>query len=87
MIAEVFGIDGAVALMVSAVILFGSSQLPKVVKNLGEAGREIRNIRKGTHGEVMPIGEESTVERSAALKVSGPHSDLDVDRTTTFRNL
>jgi Sec-independent protein translocase protein TatA len=71
-IAEIFGIDGVIAMVVCAVILLSSSQLPKLVKNIGLAGREIRSIQAEARGEVLSVGE-------AALSPN----DIDVQRTTS----
>jgi len=40
MLAEIFGLDGIVVLVVVAVVLFGGSQIPKLAHSLGSARRE-----------------------------------------------
>ncbi|MGH9920686.1 MAG: twin-arginine translocase TatA/TatE family subunit [Nitrososphaerales archaeon] len=40
MLAEIFGMDGIVAIVVIAVVLFGGSQIPKLARSLGSARRE-----------------------------------------------
>ena len=37
-----FGSDSLIVLVVAVVVLFGGSQLPKLAKNVGSAGREFR---------------------------------------------
>jgi Sec-independent protein translocase protein TatA len=41
-LAEIFGMDGAIAIVVLAVVLFGGSQIPKLARSLGSA-------QKGLH--------------------------------------
>ncbi|MGA3221847.1 MAG: twin-arginine translocase TatA/TatE family subunit [Acidimicrobiales bacterium] len=45
MIANMFGSDGLIVLVVAVVVLFGGSQLPKLAKNVGSAGREFRRAQ------------------------------------------
>ncbi len=47
MLAEIFGVDGVVVVLVLAVVLFGSSQIPKLARSLGSARRE---FVRGAHG-------------------------------------
>ncbi len=45
MIANMLGSDGLIVLVVAVVVLFGGSQLPKLAKNVGSAGREFRHAQ------------------------------------------
>ena len=40
MLAEIFGLDGVVVLVVVAAVLFGGSQIPKLARSLGTARSE-----------------------------------------------
>ncbi len=40
MVAEIFGMDGIIVVVVLAVVLFGSTQIPKLARSLGSAKRE-----------------------------------------------
>jgi sec-independent protein translocase protein TatA len=42
MIAEIFGLDGVVVLLVVAVVLFGGSRIPKLARSLGSAQKEFK---------------------------------------------
>lgn len=44
MLAEIFGTDLGIVLLV-VLVLFGGSQLPKMAKNLGLASRELRKAQ------------------------------------------
>jgi sec-independent protein translocase protein TatA len=46
MIANIFGGDGLIVVLVAVVVLFGGSQLPKLAKNVGSAGREFRKAQQ-----------------------------------------
>lgn len=40
--AEIFGMDGVVVLVIVALVLFGSTQIPKLARSLGSAQREFK---------------------------------------------
>jgi sec-independent protein translocase protein TatA len=40
MLAEIFGMDGVIVLVVVVAVLFGGSQIPKLARSLGSARRE-----------------------------------------------
>lgn len=46
MLAEIFGVDGIIVLIVALVVLFGSSQIPRLARSLGSAHRE---FKEGMH--------------------------------------
>lgn len=40
MLADIFGVDGLIVLIVLAVVLFGGAAIPKLARNLGSAKHE-----------------------------------------------
>jgi TatA/E family protein of Tat protein translocase len=40
MLAEIFGVDMIIVIVVAAVLLFGAAQIPKLARSLGSARRE-----------------------------------------------
>ena len=42
MLAEIFGVDGIIVLVVILAVLFGSSQIPKLARSLGSAQNEFK---------------------------------------------
>jgi sec-independent protein translocase protein TatA len=42
MLAEIFGLDGVIVIVVIAVVLFGGSQIPKLARSLGSAQSEFK---------------------------------------------
>lgn len=52
MVAEIFGMDGIIVLVVIAAVLFGSSQIPKLARSLGSAQTEFKKgLAEGQKGE------------------------------------
>ena len=45
MIANIFGGDGLIVLIIALVVLVGGSQLPKIARNVGLAGKEFRTAQ------------------------------------------
>ncbi len=41
--AEIFGVDGLIILVVVALVLFGSTQIPKLARSLGSARTEFKH--------------------------------------------
>ncbi|HLM96878.1 MAG TPA: twin-arginine translocase TatA/TatE family subunit [Acidimicrobiales bacterium] len=42
MLAEIFGLDGVVVLVVVVAVLFGGTQIPKLARSLGSARSEFK---------------------------------------------
>ena len=40
--AEIFGVDGIIVLIVVVLVLFGSTQIPKLARSLGSAQKEFK---------------------------------------------
>ena len=59
MLADIFGMDGVVVLVVVIAVLFGASAIPKLARNLGSARSEF----------------EKGMKESAATKEPGKESD------------
>jgi Sec-independent protein translocase protein TatA len=48
MLAEIFGVDGVIVLVVVLVLLFGGAAIPKLARNLGSAKNEFeRGLQDG----------------------------------------
>ena len=41
-LAEIFGVDGVIVLIVIVVVLFGGSQIPKLARSLGSAQSQFK---------------------------------------------
>jgi sec-independent protein translocase protein TatA len=42
MVADIFGVDGVIVLIVVLAVLFGGSQIPKLARSLGSAQTEFK---------------------------------------------
>ncbi len=42
MLAEIFGVDAVIVIVVVAVVLFGGTQIPKLARSLGTARSEFK---------------------------------------------
>jgi sec-independent protein translocase protein TatA len=51
MVAEIFGMDGIVVVVVVALVLFGSTQIPKLARSLGSAKREFSEGLKAAEAD------------------------------------
>ncbi len=67
MVAEIFGMDGVIVVIVIAVVLFGSSQIPKLARSLGSAQKEFKKgIVEGSTEQSAPkvvIAEVTPTDR------------------------
>ena len=55
MVADIFGVDGVIVLIVVIAVLFGSSQIPKLARSLGSAQNEFKKgIEEGKGGNTTP---------------------------------
>ena len=51
MIANIFGPDLGIIVVIIVVVLLGGSQLPKIARNVGTAGREFRKAQQEAEEE------------------------------------
>lgn len=66
MIANLFGGDGLFVLVIALVVLVGGSQLPKIARNVGLAGKEFRKAQaeseaEAAHARVAQAQNEASV--------------------------
>jgi sec-independent protein translocase protein TatA len=60
MLAEIFGVDGVIVVVVLVAVLFGSSQIPKLARSLGSAQKEFKQgLKEGMQGEDSTKAEPS----------------------------
>jgi Sec-independent protein translocase protein TatA len=54
-LAEIFGVDGAIVLIVVVVFLFGGAAIPKLARNLGSAKNEFeKGLEEGKNASSTP---------------------------------
>jgi sec-independent protein translocase protein TatA len=57
--AEIFGMDGMIVLIVVVLVLFGSTQIPKLARSLGSAQKEFKE--GSVRGESSVVAKVATV--------------------------
>jgi sec-independent protein translocase protein TatA len=62
MIANIFGVDGGIVLLIALVVLVGGSQLPKIARNVGLAGKEFRKA----HDEAEADAQQKDAAKTPA---------------------
>jgi len=60
MVADIFGVDGVIVLIVVIAVLFGSSQIPKLARSLGSAQNEFKKgLEDGKSGNATPDDKDT----------------------------
>lgn len=67
MIANIAGADGIIVLIVALVVLVGGSQLPKIARNVGLAGKEFRRAQAEAEEEKRARAEGAVPPPPVAL--------------------
>jgi sec-independent protein translocase protein TatA len=63
MLAEVFGVDGVIVLVVVLALLFGGAAIPKLARSLGSAKNEFeKGIREGAPAATPLSGASGPTE-------------------------
>lgn len=65
MLAEIFGFDGVIVVIVVGMVLFGSSQIPKLARSLGSAQKEFKQGLQEGHTATESPKAESEVPADA----------------------
>jgi sec-independent protein translocase protein TatA len=69
--AEIFGVDGIIILVVVVLVLFGSTQIPKLARSLGSAQKEFKKgIEEGSAEDGQ--GKSAMVEAAPPAAVTPP---------------
>jgi sec-independent protein translocase protein TatA len=83
MIGNILGGDGLIVVILAVVVLFGGSQLPKLAKNVGSAGREFRKAQ--AEAEAHVVAPHSLAAMPAPVAVPGVAA-LDSDQVVISRS-
>jgi sec-independent protein translocase protein TatA len=77
--AEIFGVDGIIILIVVVLVLFGSTQIPKLARSLGSAQKEFKQGQEGG-GSKEDAGTKPVLLVSAPVAETTPaHATLTVE--------
>ena len=70
-LAEIFGMDGVIVLIIVIAVLFGSSQIPKLARSLGSAQSEFKKgLEEGSKSETT-ADESNAGDKAARPTVTG----------------
>ena len=58
MLAEIFGVDSIIIVVVIIAVLFGSSQIPKIARSLGSAQNEFKKGIEDGKNATKPEAED-----------------------------
>jgi Sec-independent protein translocase protein TatA len=72
MIANIFGGDGLIVLIIALVVLVGGSQLPKIARNVGLAGKEFRNAQAEAEADAAKKKAKTGVPEPLAVPQAAP---------------
>ena len=83
--AGIFAMDEIIVVITAVVVLFASSQLPKLAKNIGSAGAGVSEGPPRGGGEVVPVEEEPTTSCLGPVSSqSGRRSVQEIGRPSKF---
>ncbi|MGH9078891.1 MAG: twin-arginine translocase TatA/TatE family subunit [Acidimicrobiales bacterium] len=67
--AEIFGVDGIIILVVVVLVLFGSTQIPKLARSLGSAQKE---FKKGLDEGASEDGDDTKAGAKQVTQAAPP---------------
>ena len=72
--AEIFGVDGIIVLVVVVLVLFGSTEIPKLARSLGSAQREFKKgLEEGaSEADAAPQASQASQASAPDRGQSGP---------------
>jgi sec-independent protein translocase protein TatA len=71
--AEIFGVDGIIILVVVVLVLFGSTQIPKLARSLGSAQKEFKKgLDEGSSDDDKAKGAESLAPAAPPVAMNPP---------------
>ena len=72
--AEIFGVDGIIVLVVVVLVLFGSTQIPKLARSLGSAQKEFKKgLDEGSAEDPAATGAVPQAAPPAAMNPPRRH--------------
>jgi sec-independent protein translocase protein TatA len=70
-LAEIFGMDGIVVVVLLAVVLFGGAAIPKLARSLGSAKNQFeKGLNEGKNPSPVVKATPSTVPSDTAMPLS-----------------
>ena len=82
--AEIFGMDGMIILVVVALVLFGSTQIPKLARSLGSAKTEFKQgLAEGESAQPVEVVVPVAPAALTPTAVHAPAGGTPVVRVTS----
>lgn len=66
LLGDIFGSQGIIVLIIVLIVIFGGSQLPKIARNVGTAGKEFRKAQQEAEEEAR--AKEAEAAKAEAAK-------------------
>jgi sec-independent protein translocase protein TatA len=71
--SEIFGVDGIIILVVVVLVLFGSTQIPKLARSLGSAQKEFKKgLDEGSSDDGAGSGSSASVAQASPPAAVNP---------------
>ncbi len=80
--AEIFGVDGIIVLVVVVLVLFGSTQIPKLARSLGSAQKEFKKGLDEGGADGPPAGTTTAAPAPVAVNPPVPPGDGSAPRSS-----
>jgi sec-independent protein translocase protein TatA len=77
--AEIFGVDGLIILIVVALVLFGSTQIPQLARSLGSAQKEFKQGQEDGDAKDEAGNRPVLLDSVPVVKTVPAHATLTVE--------
>lgn len=72
LLGDIFGSQGIIVLIIVLIVIFGGSQLPKIARNVGTAGKEFRKAQQEAEEEARAKEAEAAKAEAARATAALP---------------
>jgi sec-independent protein translocase protein TatA len=80
--ADIFGVDGVIVLVVVVLVLFGSTQIPKLARSLGSAQKEFKKgLDEGSKDDPTEQKNQPLPQAAPPAAMNPPAAPAPVDST------
>lgn len=72
LLANIVGSDGLIVIVIALIVIFGGSQLPKIARNVGSAGKEFKKAQAESEEEARTQAAAQAIAPPAPQPVAPP---------------
>ncbi len=76
LLADIFGSDGLIVIVIALIVIFGGSQLPKIARNVGSAGKEFKKAQAESEQEERARAAAQAIAPPAPQPVAPPAAQV-----------